>query len=315
MLPTNVTFWISPEERALSAALIAVISVIFLVVNGVMLFTLRSKRVFRETSRHMLLYNLLLGDTVQLALGLLLYLFNVSRVMMAYELCIVLSVLNSLTSRISPMMLVIMSLERYVAVCHPLRHASVMTVRNTTVAVITVWVFSCLNAFIQGVLMLLFRADKMESLLRTYNCNSANFFFVPITEMYYKVSIYVLFITASLSILFSYVGVVVEARSAATDKHSTHKALNTLLLHLLQLGLCLLSTFFSSIMTYLASLMSWETTVRVQLVLFVCVFLLPRCLSSLIYGLRDENIRVVIMGRLCCHLKVSVGPVKIVHMS
>ncbi|KAM6987005.1 odorant receptor 131-2-like [Aplochiton taeniatus] len=37
----------------------------FLYVNGVMLFTLRSKPVFKETPRYILLYNLLLGDTCQ----------------------------------------------------------------------------------------------------------------------------------------------------------------------------------------------------------------------------------------------------------
>ncbi|CAK6979968.1 odorant receptor 131-2-like, partial [Scomber scombrus] len=40
---------------------------VFLFINGTMLFTLRSKLVFRETSRYILLYNLLFADTVLLA--------------------------------------------------------------------------------------------------------------------------------------------------------------------------------------------------------------------------------------------------------
>ncbi|KAF7648079.1 hypothetical protein LDENG_00162470 [Lucifuga dentata] len=67
------------------------------------------------------------------------------------------------------------------------------------------------------------------------------------------------------------------ARSASTDKDSARKARNTLLLHMVQLGLTLSSTM---------------------------------CLSALIYGLRDQTIRSTLMYYLCCRQKRSVIPAK-----
>lgn len=130
---------------------------------------------------------------------------------------------------------------------------------------------------------------------------------MPVFVYYYTASTYFVFILASLSIVFSYVGVALSARSAATSRDSTSKALNTLLLHL---GLSLFSVLYISIMSLITSVLSPLIWIRLQTVLFVCVFLLPRSLSSLVYGMRDKSLRVVLVYNLCCHLKVSVVSVK-----
>lgn len=133
---------------------------------------------------------------------------------------------------------------------------------------------------------------------------------MPVFVYYYTASTYFVFILASLSIVFSYVGVALSARSAATSRDSTSKALNTLLLQLLHLGLSLFSVLYISIMSLITSVLSPLIWIRLQTVLFVCVFLLPRSLSSLVYGMRDKSLRVVLVYNLCCHLKVSVVSVK-----
>ncbi|XP_051930313.1 odorant receptor 131-2-like [Hippocampus zosterae] len=250
---------LSLVERVTIATLTTSFCLMFLSVNALMLFVLRSKSVFRETSRYILLYNLLLADTLQLTFSQLMYLLAASRVTLSYPVCGVLSMLTSLLSRMSPLVLVVMSLERYVAVCHPLRHASIITVRNTTWAVLAVWAFCFLNNLIQGLLLITFPFRRLKSLQMTQPCTYGAMFLVPLSELYANIYTYFSFASASLIIVFSYVGVVVSARSAAADKHSVRKARNTLLMHLVQLGLSLL------------------------------------CLSSLIYGLRDQSLRVVLV--------------------
>ncbi|XP_061683321.1 odorant receptor 131-2-like isoform X2 [Syngnathoides biaculeatus] len=281
LLSANVSARLDNAERAVAAAVTTSFSLIFLYVNCVMLFTLGSKRVFRETSRYILLSNLLLGDTLQLAISQLLYLLSASRVTLTYPLCGVFVMLGKLFSRISPLVLVVMSLERYVAVCHPLRHASIITSRNT-----------------------------LESLQMSKFCSVINIFLVPAYEVYFNVYTYFLFISASLTVAFTYVSVIKSARSAATDKDSARRARNTLLLHMVQLGLSLISVFYSKFLTFLFTVLTWVVIQRLQVVLFVCFSLLPRCLSSLIYGLRDQSLRVVFVYHLFCHLKVSVAAVK-----
>ncbi|KAM6984593.1 odorant receptor 131-2-like [Aplochiton taeniatus] len=113
---------------------------IFLYVNGVMLYTLRSKPVFRETPRYILLYNLLFADTFQLALSQIMYLLALASPPMVRFVCGIITAFTILTADTSSLTLAVMSLERYVAVCYPLRHATIVTIRGTGVAIAVVWV-------------------------------------------------------------------------------------------------------------------------------------------------------------------------------
>uniref|UniRef100_A0A4W6FA87 G-protein coupled receptors family 1 profile domain-containing protein n=1 Tax=Lates calcarifer TaxID=8187 RepID=A0A4W6FA87_LATCA len=272
---------------------------VFLFINGTMLFTLRSKPVFRETSRHILLYNLLLADTVVLVQSQALYLLSVCRIRLTYPVCGVLIMLTSLTTSISPLTLVLMSLERYVAVCYPLRHATIITIRNTEVAIIVVWAFSSLNVLTKVVLLLQFPLEDQQ--MKDF-CGKESMLLDPVSDLYEKAFTYFLFVSAGVAVICSYIGVMVAARSASTDKASARKARNTLLLHLVQLGLSLLSTIHNFLLFSISKSLDRVKIVRIQIVIYLCIIILPRCLSSLIYGIRDQIIRPVLMYNLCSDL-------------
>uniref|UniRef100_A0A8C6M2T1 G-protein coupled receptors family 1 profile domain-containing protein n=1 Tax=Nothobranchius furzeri TaxID=105023 RepID=A0A8C6M2T1_NOTFU len=263
---------------------------VFLCINGTMLFTLRSKPVFRDTCRYILLYNLLLADTAHLVVSQLLFLLAVCRVRLTYPACGTISTIANLTGGISPLTLVVMSLERYVAVCFPLRHASIITTRNTAVAIIASWAISSIN-----------------NLTRDY-CYDITWFPSTQRDNYDKAYTCLVFVSAGLAVIYSYTGVVVAARSASTDKASAHKARKTLLLHLIQLGLSLSSMIYHTLLIALARTVSRLVFVWVQDVFYVFFVILPRCLSSLLYGLRDQTIRPVLLHYLCCHLRFPVEP-------
>ncbi|MED6259691.1 hypothetical protein ATANTOWER_028645, partial [Ataeniobius toweri] len=69
---------------------------VFLFINLTMLYTLRSKQVFRDTSRYILLYNLLFADTVQLAHSQSLFLLSSFRLTLLYPVCAALTAFSSL---------------------------------------------------------------------------------------------------------------------------------------------------------------------------------------------------------------------------
>ncbi|KAM3601989.1 uncharacterized protein V6R79_022363 [Siganus canaliculatus] len=302
----NVT---APEQRYVGllegifvSTMVGLPCCVFLFVNGTMLFTLRSKSVFRRTPRYVLLYNLLFGDTVMLALSQLLYIFAVSRIKLTYPVCGVLTMLSVLSNVISPLTLVVMSLERYVAVCFPLRHAAIITIRNTAVAIAVVWAFSSLNVLIRAILLLEFPFSELESLQMTDTCSDITMLIGPKSDVYNKIFTCFEFISAAVTVVSSYVGVTVAARSASTDKASALKARKTLLLHLVQLGLSLLSTMHAPIVVFLSRTLQILVIKRIKRFLYIFVFILPRCLSSLVYGLRDQTIRPVLLYHLCCRL-------------
>ncbi|TKS83405.1 Olfactory receptor 1F12 Hs6M1-35P [Collichthys lucidus] len=276
-----------------------------LLINGIMLFTLRSKAVFRETSRYILLYNLLFADTIMLALSQLLYIMAACRLITTYPVCGVITLLSILTTEISPLTLVVMCLERYVAVCYPLRHATIITVRNTAGAIVVVWAFSSLNVLIRVLLLLDFPFEDLDSLQMTEICSLIAVSLGPMSDIYDKAYTGFVFVSAGVAVTCSYIGVMVAATSASTDKASARKGRNTLLLHLMQLGLSLLSTMYGPIVVSLSTILPASEIIRITSILYVFFFVLPRCLSSLIYGLRDQTIRPILMYYLSCRLKLS----------
>uniref|UniRef100_A0A3Q1I3I3 G-protein coupled receptors family 1 profile domain-containing protein n=2 Tax=Anabas testudineus TaxID=64144 RepID=A0A3Q1I3I3_ANATE len=287
-------------ERAMFSTLTSVPCCVFLFINGTMLLTLRSKAVFRDTCRYILLYNLLFADTVQMALSQVLYVIAACRIRLTYPMCGVLTMFASLTNDISPLTLVAMSLERYVAVCHPLRHATVVTIRRTGVAIVVVWAFSSLNVLTRVLLLLQFPFEDLKSLLMKEFCSDVAMLLGSVSNDYTTVYTCVLFLSAGVVVTSSYIGVMVAARSASTDKASVWKARNTLLLHLIQLGLSLSSTIYNPMLTALSKIVATIAFVRVSIVLYVCLCIFPRCLSSLIYGVRDQTVRPVLMYHLHC---------------
>ncbi|XP_053188078.1 odorant receptor 131-2-like [Scomber japonicus] len=291
-------------ERVIFSTLTTIPCCVFLCINVIMLFTLRSKPVFCETSRYILLYNLLFADTVLLALSQLLYIIAAFRVRLTYPVCGFLVMLTNVIIDISPLTLVVMSLERYVAVCYPLRHATIITTRNTRVAIGVVWTFSSLNAFIQVILLLDFPFEELESLQMKGLCSDIAMFLGPMSDHYNKAYACFLFLSAGVTITCSYIGVMIAARSASTDRASADKARNTLLLHLVQLGLSLSSAIHNSFLIVISKVLDITVFIRIQIVVYVCVVILPRCLSALIYGIRDQTIRPILVYHLCCRLKL-----------
>ncbi|XP_075957629.1 odorant receptor 131-2-like [Anarhichas minor] len=310
---TNITVELEYRgllERVTLSTLTTLPCCVFLFINITMLFTLRSKLVFRETSRYILLFNLLCADTMQMVMSQLLYLLSISRITLTYPLCGVLVMFAILTKEISPFTLVVMSLERYVAVCYPLRHTTIITMSNTAVAIIAVWGFGSLNILTRVILLLDFPFEELESLQMTDFCGSYIILLGPMSDLYNKGYTYFLFVSAGVVVISTYIGVIIAARSASTDKASARKARNTLLLHVVQLGLSLSSFMYSFFLVAVSKVVTRITLVRIRNVCYVFFIILPKCLSSLIYGLRDQTIRYALVYHLCCRLKLSVVTAK-----
>lgn len=279
----------------------------FLYINCVLLYTLRSKPVFCETSRYILLYNLLFTDTVHIALSLLLFLLAVCRLKLTMYVCGLLTMISVFVESIAPLTLAAMSVERYVAVCFPLRHAGLVTVRNTGAAIAAVWIFCSLNIIMRVLILVVQLPDNdFSEKLRDF-CSKEALFLTPMSYRVDKAYSSFVFSFGGLAILFCYVAVMLVARSAASNKASASKAGRTVLLHLLQLVMILTFTLNSVILTAFARTVNRLTLVLVYNVVFVSLNLVPRCLSCLIFGLRDQTIRPVLLNNICCQLRCLVG--------
>ncbi|KAM4726921.1 odorant receptor 131-2-like [Anableps anableps] len=292
-------------ERMITFTLCTIPSCVFLFINGTILFTLRSKSVFCDTCRYILLFNLLLADTAQLAVCQVLFLLSVCRIRLTYPVCGTITVFANLTTVISPLTLMVMSLEQYVAVCFPLRHAIIVTIRNTRLAIIAVWTLSSLHNIFRVILLLDFPFEDLDSLLMKDLCSELTMLLGSRSKVYDNGFTGFLFVSAAMVIISSYIGVIIAARSASTGKASALKARNTLMLHLVQLCLSLSSTIYNPMLVALIKIVQSEGFLRLYRFLYVLMILFPRCLSSLIYGLRDHTIRPVLLAHVGCQLKLK----------
>jgi len=302
------------QEMIVFGTLSAWLCCTFLYVNCVLLYTLRSKAVFRETSRYILLYNLLIADTATLVISLLMYILAACRVMLKLYVCGLLTSIGVLVDIISPFTLAVMSMERYVAVCFPLRHADLITVMNTGAAIAVVWTISGLNVLVRVLILFSWKHNLDLNVEMTDFCTKEAMFLAPVSSQFDEVFSISVFVFGGLVIVLSYVGVTMVARSASSDKASASKAGKTVLLHMMQLVLILISTIYSSILLSFARTVDRRTLLRLYKVFFVCLNLFPRCLSALIYGLRDQTIRPILRKRLCGNLRCLVGPHKTVDV-
>uniref|UniRef100_A0AAZ3RY72 G-protein coupled receptors family 1 profile domain-containing protein n=1 Tax=Oncorhynchus tshawytscha TaxID=74940 RepID=A0AAZ3RY72_ONCTS len=278
------------------------IHVVFIYINLAMLFTLWSKPSFRHTARYILFAHMLFNDTIHLAITLTLYMLGHFHLFVVRVACAFMVLLSSCTFVNAPLNLAVMSLERYTAVCFPLRHSELATPGRTQLAVGLVWALGVINVLIDVCALFL---------------TEPSFFLSPalctIEHLQTGFNAFC-FVAVSLIIIYTYIAIIVTARSASSDKTKASKAHKTVLLHLVQLGLLLSSFLYAPIESALASVGSTTIFIDLRYLNFLFLIILPRCLSPLIYGLRDDAVRPLHIGKrsTCTFRKVIPNFQKII---
>ncbi|KAL4593118.1 olfactory receptor 11A1-like, partial [Arapaima gigas] len=139
-----------------------------------MLVAVRSKAAFRETSRYILFAHMLFNDILHLVTSMVLYILSFFYLEIIQALCTLLTLISVNTFINEPLNLAVMSLERYVAVCFPLRHGELSTPQKTSNALVVIWVLGSASiltdiltvAIVQPSLFLLSGLCTREQLIR-----------------------------------------------------------------------------------------------------------------------------------------------------
>ncbi|KAI5622514.1 odorant receptor, family H, subfamily 132, member 4, partial [Silurus asotus] len=275
-------------EKIFRTFLVLFTLLLFIYINIVMLFTLRTKAIFRETPRYILFTHMLLNDTIHLLSAILHFILGSFYFMVVRAACACIVILSTSTFVNAPLNLAVMSLERYTAICFPLRHSQLSTPARVYVAVAVVWVLSLTDVLTD--VFALFLLSEPSFYLSSTVCTTAQLMVAPWQQGRSVIFKVVLFIVVAIVLLFTYVAILQKARKASANTSSAQKALRTVILHSLQLGLSLMSFLFDYIESLLGSL-PLSVYPQMRFFTFFVVLIMPRCLSSLIYGLRDDTFR------------------------
>ncbi|MFT7801324.1 olfactory receptor 51L1-like [Arapaima gigas] len=289
----NVTELASIPKDSFAAALTKniVAMLVWLVLSGInssMVGTFLKHSFFYEDPRYIMFISMVINDAIQLSLVTVLYVVSYVFFKIHASACCVLVMVAVLTTRCTPLILAGMAVERYAAICYPLHYDQICTVSRTLRLI--------------GVILLLSASLPLTDLLVTLATKPLSLFYSSIfcdhSILFSDHSIYlknlvfdtVFFSFVFLTLFYTYFKMVLVARAASSDQLSVKRARNTVLLHVVQLLLCMLAFVVPSMQAPLIQLFPYYS-LEIRYINFLLVYIIPRFLSPMIYGFRDEKFR------------------------
>ncbi|MEE6473266.1 hypothetical protein FKM82_009921 [Ascaphus truei] len=242
----------------------------------------------RENTRYVLFVHLLINDTLYLFLGSSLVVLNVYLINLPVPLCIVLLTLSLTSFLVTPYNLAVMALERYVAICYPLRHAELCTTQRSHAAIAIIWTVGFMSCVADFIALSVTVETKYFSLNAV--CGRAMFIKTPVQNTMRSMTLILSFTMVGLIIVYTYIRIMLIARKLGSNKSSASKAGKTVMFHAFQLLLCMTAFTSHFTETYLKDYFAF-----LQITNFLLFTCLPRFLSPFIYGIRDEVFRKYII--------------------
>ncbi|KAM3620812.1 uncharacterized protein V6R79_002369 [Siganus canaliculatus] len=280
------------------------------IINGSMVHTFLQHSFFYENPRYIMFIYMVINDALQLSLVTALYVVSYIFRKIHASICCCLIMTAVLTTRSTPLILAGMAVERYIAICFPLHYSQMCTVPRTLLLIV--------------VILLLTATPPISDLLITIVNQPLGLFHNNIfcdhpllfrhRSIYYKNCVFdgVYLSFVALTLLYTYCKIMLTARAASLGLASVNRARNTVLLHGLQLLLCMLAFVVPSLQAALISLFP-RLSLEIRYIFFLVVYIIPRFMSPVIYGFRDEQFRKYWTRYLACRSQsvVRVRPVTI----
>ncbi|XP_004075612.1 mu-type opioid receptor-like [Oryzias latipes] len=267
--------------------IVQILVIIFLWINMLLIATFLKTASFHTSARYLLFALMLLSDSFLLIVSDILVVLTALRVVMEVWLCIIVFFVVLLYNMVTPITLTVMTLERYVAICMPLRHAELCSTRNTVHCILIIHGISSIPCIV--ILSVFFASASASVYKQNMICSVEIFILYPWHNHLRSAVSQFFFLIMCIVIVFSYYKLMKVAKAASGEnKKSTLRGLTTVLLHAFQLLLCLIQLWCPFIEAA-ALQIDINLFFIVRYSNYVVFVLASRCLSPLIYGLRDET--------------------------
>ncbi|XP_076002306.1 olfactory receptor 13H1-like [Genypterus blacodes] len=232
--------------------------------------------------------NDLIGNTVLLP-QLMAHIISTER-FVTYSQCVAQAFHSHTFGSASHMILSIMAIDRYVAICHPLRYNSIMTSRAVIGLSASAWGLSLL--LVSVLIGLTLRLSRCRSVIQNAYCDNASLFKLSCDDVSIN-NIYGLFFTlllfcCSLGIITITYFKIALACWVKKNKEMNNRALQTCASHLVLYLIMLWSGFLTII---LHRFPNYPDLRKIAYVLFHVV---PANLNPVIYGMQTRSLRAKI---------------------
>lgn len=276
-----------PQRLNLTTAVTQLFVWPFLYIDLFMLIVFLRRRTLRAEARYVLFAQSLVGDSMFLLMTDFVILSIHVHFLLPISVCIpFLLILNTVT-QLSPTVITVMCVERYVAVCMPLRHVDIFSPGRTKLAVAIIWILSFIKPFTD---LCIFLSIVSKNYFSSLNFCYYEILLVKEWQMFIRAYFYIMnFVIILLILLFCYVSIILVAqRASGESKVAAAKSRRTLSLHFIQLIFCTLKIMTPYIEAKVMTI-NLDTFLIVRYFNFIAFALLARSISPLIYGFRDEN--------------------------
>ncbi|XP_029948022.1 odorant receptor 131-2-like [Salarias fasciatus] len=304
MNQTTVIYRDSLTEALIKNMVTLTICVSIIYINGMLVHIFTRHQIFYMNPRYILYIHLVINDIIVLIVYILLQALTYNLSGINVSLCIILIVTAVLSNQNNPLTIALMSVECYVAVCFPLHHSRICSVRRTYVLIALIWLANSLS-ILPDVFVTL-GTETTDFLLSRTICMRK----LVLTNIYLtrkrSISDIVFLVLVWLIVFFAYFKILLAAKAATAN---AKKAQNTILLHGFQLLLCMLNFLFTLIVRGLVVFFPRRVLhVRFMAALFIQV--LPRLINPIIYGIRDKMFRKYLKRYLLFKNNANIHPLK-----
>uniref|UniRef100_A0A3P9KP67 G-protein coupled receptors family 1 profile domain-containing protein n=1 Tax=Oryzias latipes TaxID=8090 RepID=A0A3P9KP67_ORYLA len=284
---TSVVGGFVVRQPSYRVIIVQVLVIIFLFINMLLIVTFFKKKSFHMSARYLLFALMLMSDSFLLAMSDILLVLTAFEVVMHVWVCVIVSIVVLLYNMVTPVTLAAMTLERYVAICMPLRHAELCSTRSTVHCILIIHGISSIPCMV--ILSVFFASVSLSIFKENMVCSVEMFILYKWHNDLRSAVSQFFFLIMCVVIVFSYYKIMRVAKAASGEnKQSTLRGLKTVLLHAFQLLLCLIQLWCPFI-EIAALQVSMNFFISVRYSNYIIFILAPRCLSPLIYGLRDET--------------------------
>ncbi|XP_061419631.1 odorant receptor 131-2-like [Lethenteron reissneri] len=259
-----------------------------------MIYAICSEITLRANVKHIYLCNLVICDNIFLLSITIASIFYLSRTYFNVGGCrIYMNLYRGLFNN-GICCITMMAVERYVAVCHPLRYHAIITQRFAFQSLGVIWFISFLLPLTE--ICYLISSDRVAFEHTMYMCDSMHI--QDNSQIWHILGtvrtsvLVILFISSVITLITTYVCIVKVAKRACTSQVESSKAKNTVLLHMVQL-IMYMGAFAIQLCYLLIEMFvsKYELKSALKTVVYLLLFVWPRFFSPFLYGIRDEEIR------------------------
>ncbi|XP_033969827.1 olfactory receptor 52D1-like [Trematomus bernacchii] len=285
-----------PSQSYIPSFILLLIVYIFIMVSNIGLVVL----IFRSSGLHQPMYLLLCNMSINDVFGATVIIPHVlqglltpdSQRVIRYMDCVVQAFCVHLHASASHTVLMIMAFDRYVAICNPLRYATIMTHRM--VLVLSVWAWVIPLSMVGILIGLSVRLSRCRWIMVHFTCNNASLFKLSCESVLinniYGLGYTVVLLGSSIgSVTVTYLRIAMVCLRSK-NKTLNRKALQTCATHLAVYAILLVSGFIIIILHRFPQLVAHRKVAAVMLHV-----VLP-ALNTLIYGLQIKEVRQRVMA-------------------